>query len=223
MPTISTNVSVYVLALGGKFLGRKVGFATVTITGGPSPVSGTANMGYPAGQDGSGVTGLIMGQPLPWGTPARTNDAASFNATLALAAPTLVTVSATTSNGTTVSERRCIVPGQDLTGSCSIILVVPGLLVTVASYTETTPLVAMVNMMCGCTIDNVFWPAGNFSVVAAVSGGDPIPLVYSGPSKFSADIPSGSKVLGVTAVEVINGNTGVSTAPLVIVDKGSSR
>jgi hypothetical protein len=212
MSSASTNVSVYVLALGGKFLGSKVSFATVTITGGPSTVSGTANMGYPAAQDGSGVTGLIMGQPLPWGTPVRTDDAASFTATLTLAAPTLVTVSATTSNQTTVSEQRWIVPGQDLTGSRAIILVVPGLLVTVPSYSATTPFVAMVNMMCGCTIDNLFWPAGNFSVVAALSGGGMVPLVYSGPSQFSADIPSGSKVVGVMAVEVINGNTGASTA-----------
>lgn len=76
----------------------------------------------------------------------------------------------------------------------------------------TDPFVAMVNMMCGCTIDNVFWPAASFSVVAALTGGGAIPLVYSGPSQFSADLPPGSTVAGVTAVETINGNTGVWTA-----------
>ena len=42
----ATTVSVYVLALGRKFLGSKVGFAKVTIAGGPSVISGTANMRY---------------------------------------------------------------------------------------------------------------------------------------------------------------------------------
>jgi hypothetical protein len=171
MSVTPTSVTVHVLALGGKFLGSKVDFATVTITAGTHTVSGTANMGYPAGQDGSGVTGLIMGQPLPWGTPVRTDEAASFTTALPLASPTLATVRATAESGTTVSAQQWIVPGQDLVGPTAIVLLVPGLLVGVPSPKATDPFVATVNMMCGCVIDNLFWPAENFSVVAHLSNG----------------------------------------------------
>ena len=212
MPAASTDVSVYVLALGGKFLGSKVGFAQVTITVGTKSVSGTANMGYPAGQDGSGIVGLIMGQPLPWGTLPRTDDAASFTTKLSLSKPTLATVTATTCDGVSVSSQQWIVPGQNRTGPNAIVLIVPGLRVAVPSYAATKPFVATVEMMCGCVIDNVFWPEGNFSVVARLRGGGTLPLAYTGPSTFSATVPAKEKVIGVIATEAINGNTGVSFA-----------
>ena len=46
-----------------------------------------------------------MEQPLPWGTPVRTDDAASFTTTIVLSKPTRLTVTATTTSGVTVWNR----------------------------------------------------------------------------------------------------------------------
>jgi hypothetical protein len=221
MSGTNTTISVYVLALGGKFLGSKVGFATVTITGAdlPAPVSGLADMDYPAGpnQDGSGVLGLIMGQPLPWGTAVRTDAAASFTTTLSLSKPALLTVTAVTSktksDHVSVSAQVWVVPGQNRTGANAIVLVVPGLLVVAEPTKGPAPFTATVNMMCGCVIDNLFWPAANFSVIAQLSNGAALPLGFAGSSQFSGTLPADVSVVSVTATEAINGNTGVWFAP----------
>ena len=55
-----------------------------------------------------------------------------------------------------------------------MVIVIPGLLTaltepaaaaTIVAGTPTT-ITAQVRMMCGCMIDNLFWPAANFSVQA---------------------------------------------------------
>jgi hypothetical protein len=216
--SVNTNVSVYVVARGGKFLGSKVNFASVSITGPSIDVrSQPADQGYPSGQDGSGITGLIMGQPLPWGTPVRTNDAAQLEVTLPLSKPVQVTVTVVTKNTTatqtTVSVQEWLVPGQDRTGANAILVEVPGLLVYPPQDILANPFVATVNMMCGCAIDNLFWPASNFDVYAELYPSGTAPLVYAGSSQFSVTLPANTYVSRVIAIESINGNTGLWTAP----------
>lgn len=128
------------------------------------------------------------------------------------------------------SCNRLLLPGVPLTGAMAVVMVIPGLLTALteptagASVVEGTPttITAQVRMMCGCLIDNLFWPAGNFSVVATISGaGDTetltLTLSYSGvPSFFSASytFPPGDYEITIVATE-INGNLG-STAPVSV-------
>jgi len=230
MQPTTTPITVHALALGGKFIGQGVSYAKVEISG-PSGVLalGLADQGQVSGTDGSGITALIMGQPYPWGYPIRTEQAVGFSATLPLSAPEVlkftVTSKADPRISTTVS--RLVVPGVPLTGAAAVVVVLQGLLAEltapIASTPITagvaTPITATIRMMCGCHIDNLFWPAANFTVTAVIGGNgkvESLPLSYSGtPSLFSADFTfpaAGSYEIAIQAAE-INGNLGA--APLV--------
>lgn len=232
MTTTTTQITVRALAFGGKFIGSHVGFATIDIYGPEDTAkplaSGLTNQGLVANTDGSGVTALIMDQPYPWGFPVRADQATDFTAEIQLDEPTVLTFVATSVADPRISAscNRLVLPGVPLTGAMAVVMVIPGLLtaltepaagVSVVAGTPTT-ITAQVRMMCGCLIDNLFWPAGNFSVVATISNGgesEALTLSYSGePSFFSAPytFPSpGDYVISIVATE-INGNLG-SSAP----------
>lgn len=228
--TATTKISVRALALGGKFIGQHVGFARIDIYG-PADVnkplaSGLANEGLVEGTDGSGVTALIMGQPYPWGYPVRADQATDFTAEIPLTEPTVLTFVATSVADPRISAscNRLILPGVPLTGAMAVVMVVPGLLTALTepaagvSVVEGTPttITAQVRMMCGCLIDNLFWPAANFSVQAIISNGaedQTLTLSYAGvPSLFSASytfpVP-GDYEIRIVATE-LNGNLGSS-------------
>ncbi len=234
MPPTTTPIHVRVLALGGKFIGSHVGFATVDIYGSdPSTplASGLTKEGLVENTDGSGVTALIMDQPYPWGFPVRADEATKFTAEIALTEPTVLTFVATSvaNPAITASFTRLVLPNLPLTGAMEVVMVLPGLLTgltapaagaTIVAGTATT-ITVQVRMMCGCMIDNLFWPAGNFNVQAIITGvGDPqtLTMAYSGtPSFFSAPytFPSaGTYEISVVATEM-NGNLGYS-APVSI-------
>lgn len=230
----TTTIAVRVLALGGKFIGSHVGFAQVDIYGPDSTsalASGVTKEGLVPNTDGSGVTALIMDQPYPWGFPVRADQATKFTAAIPLTEPTVLTFVATSVADPRISATftRLVMPGLSLTEAMEVVLVLPGLLTgltapaagaSVVAGTPTT-ITAQVRMMCGCMIDNLFWPAGNFNVQVIISGvGDPqtLTLSYSGqPSFFSVPytFPSaGSYEISIVATE-INGNLGY-TAPVSI-------
>ena len=204
--TTTTTISVRALALGGKFIGSHVGFATIDIYGpgdaGEPLASGLTNQGLVEGTDGSGVTALIMDQPYPWGFPVRAEQATDFTVEIPLDEPTVLTFVATSVADPRISAscNRLVLPGVSLTGAMAVVMVIPGLLTALtepaagASVVEVTPttITAQVRMMCGCLIDNLFWPAGNFNVVANIIGGgvtEALTLTYSGsPSFFSRSI-----------------------------------
>lgn len=230
--TTATKISVRALALGGKFIGSHVGFATIDIYGpedAAKPLaSGLTDRGLVANTDGSGVTALIMDQPYPWGFPVRADQATDFTAEIPLDEPTVLTFVATSVADPRISAscNRLVLPGVPLTGAMAVVMVIPGLLtaltepaagVSVVAGTPTT-ITAQVRMMCGCLIDNLFWPAGNFSVVAMISNegeSQPLTLSYSGePSFFAAPYTfsaPGEYEISIVATE-INGNLG-SSAP----------
>jgi hypothetical protein len=238
--TATTKISVRALALGGKFIGQHVGFATIDIYGPENPdtplASGLTNQNLVANTDGSGVMALIMGQPYPWGYPVRADQATEFTAEIPLAEPTVLTFVATSVQDPRISAScdRLILPNVPLTGAMSVVMVIPGLL---AGLTEpsagagiikgtSTTITAQVRMMCGCLIDNLFWPAANFNIQAAISQAGEVttlPLVYTGtPSFFSAayTFPSdGDYEITILATEM-NGNLG-STAPVTVTVKPS--
>jgi hypothetical protein len=233
--TATTPISVRVLALGGKFIGQHVGFAKVIIYGTDpnNPLgSGLANQGLVENTDGSGVTGLIMGQPYPWGYPVRADQATEFTIEIPLTEPTVLTFVATSVADTRISAScdRLVLPNVPLTGAMAVVLVLQGLLTGLtepaagASIVAGTPttIMAQVRMMCGCLIENLFWPAGNFNVQATISNGtgvETLTLSYAGtPSMFSSTytFPSpGNYEISIVATEM-NGNLG-STAPVTVV------
>jgi hypothetical protein len=234
-PTTITHVTVRALALGGKFIGQGVGYAQVTIcetASGKVLAKGLTGEGTPRFSDGSGITAFIMAEPYPWGSPVRADDTTSFTTGLSLAAPTLVTITVQApasshhaSQAVTVSAERWILPGWDLTGQCAVVLVVPGLLVAWNGLSGTgsdATISASVHMMCGCAIDDLFWPGANFEVVAIVTAkgeGEQllIPLKWTSSSTFSAAAPaSGTYTVQVFAIEALNGNTGSASGSLTV-------
>lgn len=81
--------------------------------------------------------------------------------------------------------------------SLGVIVPVPGLRITGASATMDggTVVKADVAMMCGCMItpdDTVpkepYWPASEFTVTAALAGGEPVAMTCNGPSTFTATL-----------------------------------
>ena len=233
--TTTTKISVRALALGGKFVGQHVGFAMIDIYGpdaGDAPLaSGLTDQGLLANTDGSGVTALIMDQPYPWGFPVRADEATEFTAEIPLAEPTVLTFVATSvaDRRVSVSCNRLVIPNLPLTGASAVVLVIPGLLTALtepaaaASIVEGTPttITAQVRMMCGCMIDNLFWPAANFGVQAIISNGgedQTLTLSYTGqPSLFSATYTfpaAGDFSIRIVATE-INGNLG-ATSPVMV-------
>jgi len=198
--------------------------------------SGLTDQGLVANTDGSGVTALIMGEPYPWGYPARADQATEFTAEIPLAEPTVLTFVATSMEDSRFSAScdRMVLPDLPLTGAMAVVMVIPGLLTeltepaTGASITEgtSTTITAQVRMMCGCLIDNLFWPAANFNVQAIINNGREartLTLNYTGvPSLFSAAyaFPSpGNYEISIVATEM-NGNLG-STAPVTVTVKPS--
>jgi hypothetical protein len=233
--TATTKISVRALALGGKFVGQHVGFANIDIYGPENPdvplASGLTDQGLLENTDGSGVTALIMSQPYPWGYPIRADQATEFIAEIPLAEPTVLTFVATSvaDNRISASCDRLVLPEVPLSGAMAVVIVIPGLLTALtepasgASIIEGTPttITAQVRMMCGCMIDNLFWPAANFNVQAVISnGGEPqsLSLNFTGaPSLFSAAYTfpaAGDYEITIVATEM-NGNSG-STAPVTV-------
>jgi|GEM_PF-1678528 len=233
--TTKTKISVRALALGGKFVGQHVGFAMIDIYGpddADAPLaSGLTDQGLLANTDGSGVTALIMDQPYPWGYPVRADEATEFTAEIPLAEPTVLTFVATSVADRRISvlSKRLVIPNLSLTGPSAVVLVIPGLLTALtepaatASIVEGTPttITAQVRMMCGCLIDNLFWPAANFSVQAIISNGgtnQTLTLSYTGqPSLFSATYTfpaAGDYDIRIVATEM-NGNLG-ATSPVLV-------
>jgi hypothetical protein len=231
-----TNISVRVLAYGGKFIGSHVGFAQVTVTDsqGNTLASGLCDQNLVAGTDGSGVVSLIMGQPYPWGYPVRADQATEFTFDADLTEPTVLTFTAISvaDPRISVTVSRTVLPGVPLTGAGAVVLVMQGLLVGVTSPAAsssipagaTVGITAQVKMMCGCFIDNLFWPAANFTVQAVVT--DPNgniateTLNYSGSPSFFSGVYNfatpGEYQLSATAIE-INGNSGGSLEPVTII------
>jgi hypothetical protein len=233
--TATTKISVRALALGGKFIGQHVGFATIDIYGPEDAnkplASGLTNQRLVENTDGSGITALIMGQPYPWGYPVTADQATEFTAEIPLDEPTILTFVAISVADPRISTscNRLVLPGVPLTGAMAVVMVIPGLLTELtepaagASVTEgtSTTITAQVRMMCGCMIDNLFWPAADFNVQAIISDGreiQTVPLSYTGtPSLFSSahTFPNpGDYEIRIVATEM-NGNSS-GTTPVIV-------
>ncbi len=230
-----TTITVYAIAWGGKFIGQgQDGIAKLTVTD-PSGkiVAGVQDapitQGNTNGGDGSGDTPAIM-QSVPWGTPVDKTNAYSYTFSFEPAQPVRLTFTVQVyHNGVlmaTASNQQVVWPGLVLSGATSVVVVLPGLLTNVVAahepmvffYQKPNPLSVNVYMMCGCKIDNYYWPGANFNVKAVITDTngklvDTVPLTWSGLATFSGSwTPQTLGNLWVQSfvVETINGNTACS-------------
>ena len=180
MNAVKTNITVRVIAKGGKYLGADIGGAFVTIKNvhtGELLASGNT-------QGGSGPANLMtttINRTQSWPT----TGASFFNASLNIGEPVYLKITATGPNAglqsiNEVSATQWIVPGKDITGGDGLLLELPGLLVQVQSPATHTNLatinppvvnfMANVTMMCGCPITTQPpWVYTDFDVAAIIS------------------------------------------------------
>lgn len=245
----STQILVRVQAKGGKFLGPDAGYAQVTLrnaTTGDVLAQGIADGGSgvlsgsfsPAATRQAIVTPVFGTETVLWlSAPAGQPPTAGLTASLELDAPTLVEFSAAAltdgaPNGHTVSQTMWVEPGVDLTEEPGVVLVMPGLIVTILETAVTAgepslSLTAKVTMMCGCKIDPTLpWQPSEFGVSATVTDATATvvgqaPLAFQTMSLFDTAAPlalpgPGSYTLTVNAAQAAEGNVGSASTTVTV-------
>lgn len=235
------NVTVRCIAYGGKFIGKGMNFALVSITNystGQILASGKADQyNTDISGDGSGILRDIMTQPYLWGTPINPETAASFTASIPVTTATQLLISAVVNdaNGNAlgqVSFLRWVFPGVDMTGKRAFQAVIQGLAAKLlpaqpGKVASPISVSAYVTMMCGCKIDNVNWAGDDFDVEAYITLNghtSTVPMIFQTTppgteSTFSAlwtPQSTGTYTVNVTVVQRSNGNTAVATGTLVV-------
>lgn len=236
------TITVRAIAWGGKFIGTGqdgIAYLTVTDNAGHTIVrQQPINQGAPAGADGSGVTDEIMNVPYDWGMPVNADEAFSYQFSYSPAAPTQLTFTIQVFHygnlAATASTQTTVWPGLDLNGNQAVVITVPGLLTSIPVpqsgliflLGESTTLTANVFMMCGCKIDNQFWPGGDFDVTADITDTNgnaisSVTLTWSSLATFTgkwAPQVAGEFNIRIYAAETTNGNTGCSPVyPLTVI------
>lgn len=221
-----TQVVVRVLAKDAKFIGTSMGGAMVEIRNadtGDVLASGLT-------QGGTGDTGLIMNSAHGRGQ-AIGEGAALFSATLDIAEPTRIQISAEGPAGLPESANRVslsqwLLPGKHLNNGDGVMLEMPGFALEALAPaagaslpvgSDVTVAVKMV-MMCGCPImPGGLWDADKIELSARVLvDGKPLgdwPLQFAGEaSQFHVQVPAaraGEYQVVVTAYDTVTGNTGL--------------
>jgi len=208
----STAVSVYVIAVGGKFLGDDVGGAEVTIR----DVRTREILASGVTQGDSGPPSLMCvsltrSQSIISTVTSTSTTASTFEASLPLTSPTQVEVTAygplaARGSANTVSATSWIYPGKDITAGNGILLEMPGLICQIINPPTHTlfpgplplnvPIVVNVAMMCGCPISvkaagqtcagdagSQPWLPDDFDVSAVISGGSTASVTLSWDAK----------------------------------------
>jgi hypothetical protein len=228
-----TTIDVRVIAKGANFIGTSMGGVSVTIEDadtGELLAHGTA-------RGSTGDTGRIMKESHVRPRVLSTEGASKFSATLDLAAPRRIRVTALgplaqRQAANEVSATQWVVPGKDLTGGDGLLLEMPGFAVDVLSPPShsrlgeaTVRLAANVTMMCGCPIEpGGLWDADGLEVAAIVyRNGErvaTVPLAYAGStSQFAIDWTapeSGTYEAVVYAYDPSNGNTGLDRTTFIV-------
>jgi len=229
-----TQIDVRVISKGAKFVGTSMGGVAVTLR--DADTGELLAQGVTAG--GTGDTARIMQSKQRHHDPVATDDAAAFRATLDLAAPRRVEVSALgplaqRQAAAAVSSTMWVVPGKHVTGGNGWLLELPGFAVDVLAppahqrltAPRSLPVRANVVMMCGCPIEpGGLWDASRFEVRAIVSRNGAklreVPMAYAGEtSQFSGelgDLEPGAYDVLVYAHDPANGNTGLDRTTFLV-------
>jgi hypothetical protein len=236
-----TTITVYAIAWGGKFIGQgQQGKAVLTVTDSSGNIivnQQPITQGNPQG-DGSGNTPAIMNpQMIVWGTPISTANAYNYTFSYSPAAPIQLTFTVQVFHYgnlvATASNQAMVWPGLTLGGPMSVVVTIPGLLSSIPvpqgglKFTNgrAGTLTANVYMMCGCMIDNHYWPASNFypQIFITDRNGNILSasvLSWTAPATFSASwtpTTAGQFYAQAFVVETSNGNTACSAkVPLTV-------
>jgi hypothetical protein len=193
--TIKTNVTVRVIAKGGKFIGSDIGGAFVTLKNAETG----AILACGKTQGGSGEE-MLMDVALKRTQSLPVNGASLFNHQLDLKEPMRIEAIAEgplrgLQSANRASATQWLIPGKDLTGGNGLMLELPGLLVQVLEpFTDSTIVInkiaftVSISMLCGNLISNnpeiPWWTSDQFRVGAIIKQ-----LDSSKDDVFIADIP----------------------------------
>lgn len=167
----TTTVTVRIIARDAKFIGTSMGGVRVTLrdaTHGKILAQGLT-------EGGTGDTPRIM--QAQGRNPDRAGEGvAAFKATLDLAAPTLVDLTAEGPIGhpgsaLKVTQQRWIMPGQNVTEGDGWVVELPGLVITPQAKAADGKLAvsAKVELMCGCPITpGGLWDAADYETTASL-------------------------------------------------------
>ncbi len=232
---IPTQITVRVKAKDAKFVGTSMGGVLITLR--DVQTGELLAKGYTSG--GTGNTVKIMNTPLSRGAAISDESAAKFTATIDIAEPTNVEVtaygpSAGLQSASRVSATQWVVPGKNIIEGDAWLLEMPGFIVNVlappthsmlSGAPQVITIKANIMMMCGCPITpGGIWDANKIEVKALLKKNGQqvgvLPMQYAGsPSQFLGiwDIQNaGTYEATVYAYDAATGNTGINKVTFMV-------
>ena len=231
---VPTQITVRVKAKDAKFVGTSMGGVLVTVR--DVQTGELLAKGYTAG--GTGNTIRIMKTPVSRGASLSDESAAKFTATIDIAEPTDIEVTAygpmAGLPASKVSATQWVVPGKNITEGDAWLMEMPGFVVDVlappthsmiSGVPQTVTIKANIVMMCGCPITpGGIWDANKIEVKALLKKNGQqvgiLPMQYAGsPSQFSGtwSIPdAGIYEATVYAYDAATGNTGINRVTFMV-------
>lgn len=227
---VPTEVVVRVISQDAKFVGDLTGGASIRLV---DAATGTVlAQGKTTGSTGD--TPAIM--EAKGRTPARsTGGSAAFRATLKIDRPMLIRVEAAGPLGypetmQRATSERWLIPGAAMAGSDGWVIELPGLAITLDGAPPrwragtAGPLVAHVQLMCGCPITpGGMWAAEEYAVSATIAQGGSsvlLPLTFAtAPGRYAArwtPAKKGAAELTISAANRRTGNAGVLTKTVIV-------
>jgi hypothetical protein len=230
-----TQIIVRVKSKDAKFVGTTMGGALVTIR--DVQTGELLAKGLTTG--GTGNTEKIMITPVQRGKSISDDSAAKFVATVDIAEPRLVEVSAfgpesNLQSANKVTATQWIVPGKNITEGDAWTLELPGFVVKVLAppahsaqggAPQKVEIKANVTMMCGCPIaPGGIWDANKIEVAALLYQNGKrvgeLPLKYAGSTSQFSGIwevkEPGTYQATVYAYDPATGNTGIDSTTFLI-------
>lgn len=233
---VSTEVTVRAVSRDAKIIGTQVGGARITIR----DVETGEMLASGIQKGGTGETGPIMVEPRRRGASIfATEGAAGFTATLQLARPTKVEISAEgpldfPQSMQKVSKTMTLIPGEHVRGD-GVILEIHGFNIALRAPEEASiaagdvAVAIELRMTCSCPIEpGGMWDADAIAVRARLLDGDRVvretALAFAGKvSTFAgtlADVPAGTYTLEITASDPEAANFGVYHHEIAVRKRG---
>ncbi len=232
---IPTQITVHVKAKDAKFVGTSMGGVLITVK--DAQTGELLAKGYTAG--GTGNTVRIMETPASRGASIADESAAKFTATIDIAEPTQVEVTAygpaaALQSASRVSATQWVVPGKNITEGDAWLMEMPGFIVDVLAPPthsvlkggpQTVTIKANIMMMCGCPITpGGLWDANKMEVKALLKKNGQeagvLPMHYAGSlSQFSGAwsiADAGTYEATVYAYDAATGNTGINSVTFMV-------